>query len=288
MIAIRKALQTDRQDILSFCQDTFSWGDYIDQAWGLWLQASDGMLLVAEADGKKVGLSHVAVCPGSPGIWIEGIRVHPSYRCAKVATALIDKMLEYGREKGAVSALAIVSGDNRPSQIMVEKLGFSAISEWCYYGTSGPAAARATGAKTASERDLGAIMDYLDRSLIYKQSAKKYVVSWRWYPLDRSAMANLVSEGRVVVAGSPVAGVAVLNRTGYWNKNNVLQIVYLDSAQAAVLQDILAYAANIFSEGKHERLQALFSRDRKIIAAVNEFNMSESEQFILYSKDLSG
>lgn len=287
MIAIRKALQSDKQDILSFCENTFSWGDYIDQVWELWLDGADGQLLVAEADGKRVGLSHVANCPETHSIWIEGIRVHPSYRRAGVASALINEMLNYGSEKGAGSALAIVSRDNRPSQIMMEKLGFSAISKWSYYGTSSPVAARTTTAKTASNSDLDAIMDYLDRSLIYKRSAKKYVVSWRWYPLDRRAMTRLVGDGRVLVSGDPVAGVAVVNRSGYWDRN-VIQLVYLDSAQAVILRDLVAYAANIFSEGKYEQLHVLFARDEKIALAVKKFGTNESEQFILYSKDLSG
>ena len=33
MIKIRTATKADKEEILSFCSNTFSWGDYIDQVW---------------------------------------------------------------------------------------------------------------------------------------------------------------------------------------------------------------------------------------------------------------
>ena len=54
MIAIRNALGSDRNDILDFCKNTFSWGDYIDQVWDLWVNDSAGQLFVAESMRTRI------------------------------------------------------------------------------------------------------------------------------------------------------------------------------------------------------------------------------------------
>ena len=63
MIKIRTAAKADKEEILSFCSNTFGWGDYIDQVWDFWYRDRNGRLLVAEESGskKKIAMSHAAV-----------------------------------------------------------------------------------------------------------------------------------------------------------------------------------------------------------------------------------
>lgn len=288
MVTIRTAQAEDKDELLSFCTTTFSWGDYIDQVWDLWLSDLEGQLLVAESGGSKVGLAHVSACPEQASIWLEGIRVHPAHRRGMIATALLERMLAYGRERGFSGAQAIVARDNLASQSMMEKCGFKVISEWEYYSTDRPLPGDALSARPATVDDLDAILDYLEHSEIYSRGAKKYVSSWRWYQLDSRSIAELVSQGRVVVAGEPIAGIAVINKTGYWSRKNVLQIVYLDSAEKDAVRSLISFAANIFSGGRYERLQVLFPLDSKIKDAMRHLKIAESEQFLLYSKVFTG
>ena len=287
MIAIRDALEGDRVPVLSFSTNTFSWGDYIDQVWDLWFHDKHGRMLVADSNGMQVGLAHVASCPDSQSVWLEGVRVHPSYRRSKIASWLIDEMLKFGLEKGAIRALAIVARDNVASQRMMEKAGFTAISEWSYYGTSGMLARQPSTARLASPGDLDAVMQYLETSRIYAQSAKMYVRSWHWYALDRAALRELVTEGRVVVSGKPVAGISVINKKGYWNRKNILQIVYLDSHDASALYNLLGFVTNLYIDRKFERLHVLCQHDKLMISIIEALQIHESEQFLLYSKVFS-
>jgi ribosomal protein S18 acetylase RimI-like enzyme len=288
LITIREAINGDKNEVLGFCANTFSWGDYIEQVWDLWIQDGDGKMLVANAEGKRVGLSHVALCPNSSSIWLEGVRVHPMFRRVKIATALIDEMQRYGIEHGATEALAIVARDNTSSQQMMERSGFSAISEWSYYSTDDRMVGRQTGARVASAGDLDAISKYLESSRIYAKSAEKYVSAWRWYPLDRPTLAGFLNECRVFVSGEPLAGVAVLNTKGYWHRKNVLQVVYLDSEEEQAVQDLLAYVTNLYMDGNYERLQILCPRDEQMDSVIDNFRIKESERFLLYSKVFSG
>ena len=42
---IRDAINSDKFSVLSFCKDTFSWGDYIQDVWDYWLSKAIYLLL---------------------------------------------------------------------------------------------------------------------------------------------------------------------------------------------------------------------------------------------------
>ena len=54
-MVIREATSSDKLDILKFCTDTFSWGDYIKDVWDYWI--SEGSLLVMEKN-LPIGICH--------------------------------------------------------------------------------------------------------------------------------------------------------------------------------------------------------------------------------------
>jgi GNAT superfamily N-acetyltransferase len=269
---------------LEFCMDTFSWGDYIHRVWDIWISDKKGRLLVGESNGRKMALAHVSMCPGGAA-WLEGVRVHPDFRRSGAASALLENMLGWAVRNGAREASAIVSKENTPSQRMMERNGFSMISDWAYYGMEKKQQARETKARIAAKHDLAGAWKYLLQSRTYKLSAGRYVSSWQWYPLDRKALQDLVSVGRVVVTGRPVDGLAVINKSGYWDKPGILQIVYLDAGNAKSLRDILVFAANLHSQG-HVSFHVICQNSRKMTSAVEKFDMQESEVFLLYNKKL--
>ncbi len=264
--------------------DTFLWGDYIHRVWDSWISDKKGRLLVGETGGKRMALARVSLLPGGVA-WLEGVRVHPDFRRAKMATALLDRMLVWAAGKGAREASAIVSQENVPSQRMLEKRGFSMISEWIYYGTEAKQQARATQAHIARKGDIAAAWKYLHKSRTYRLSAGRYVSSWQWYPLDRNALQGLIGDRRVVVTGRPIDGLAILNKKGYWDRPDILQIAYLDAGNAKLLRDLLVFASNLHSQG-HSSLHVLCHDSSKIAAAVETLHMQESEVFLLYNKKL--
>lgn len=44
-VVIRNAVDSDKSAILNFCQDTFSWGDYIQDVWDNWLSECNLFLI---------------------------------------------------------------------------------------------------------------------------------------------------------------------------------------------------------------------------------------------------
>ncbi len=212
--------------------------------------------------------------------------MHPEYRRTHIATALLDGLVDYARKKGAAEASAIVSTENVASQRMMEKNGFKVISRWVYYSTTEKFQHRKTDSRTAVLADLAQVWQYLQQSQTYSMSAGRYVKRWHWYRLDREALQELIKEKRVIVTGSPVDGVMVINPKGYWDKIDVLQIVYLDSRSEKSLQSMFSYAANLYMESGFERLHLLCQQDTAK-SMVEKFKIEESEDFLLYNKILT-
>src|SRR5919112_1880629 len=134
---IRKANNNDKDNVLEFCKNTFSWGDYIHTVWDSWLNDPFGLLLALEiCDMSKklqpIAISHIMRCPNN-FLWIEGIRVNQNYRKQGIASFLLKYMIDLGVKWGNVEANAIVSYDNMPSQKMFEKHGFSKSFEFVFY-----------------------------------------------------------------------------------------------------------------------------------------------------------
>jgi ribosomal protein S18 acetylase RimI-like enzyme len=284
MITIRPARRSDRDEILSFCINTFSWGDYIHRVWDYWYQEKDGQIFVVESSGEKIAMSHVAICPEGRGIWLEGVRVHPDHRRSNIATMLLAKMLEYGRQKGAKEASAIVSATNSASQSMMKKNGFKILSKWKYYSATGTPKHQASNARIANDDDIDDIWHYLQQSNIYRLSGKRYVKSWHWYTFDHTSLLNFVKEERVIVTGLPIDGIAIINKRGYWDRTNTLQIVYLDVVPASSLRHFVSFMTNLYLDGRFESLQLVCCDSQRVTSFINEFVIQEEEKFLLYNK----
>ena len=279
---IRPARSSDRKEILGFCVNMFSWGDYIDRVWDYWFRS--GLLLVVEDGGRKIAMSHVAMCPDGKGMWLEGVRVHPDYRRSNIATDLIAKMIQYGLQKGARQASAIVDVTNVASQRMMEKNGFEIVSRWAYYVAGGRPRRKKSAARLATADELNDIWRYLQNSEIYRLSAKRYVKSWHWYALDKKVLRNFINEKSVVVTGLPIDGVAIINRRGYWDRANTMQIVYLDSASPRSLRHLVSFTTNLYLDGGFGELQIVCHDSRRLTSLIEKSMIKDEEQFLLYNK----
>jgi RimJ/RimL family protein N-acetyltransferase len=284
MITIRPARKSDKNEILSFCINTFSWGDYIDRVWDYWYSEKNGQIFVVESGVEKIAMSHVAICPAGKGIWVEGVRVRPDHRRSHIATMLLAKMLEYGRRKGAREASAIVDATNFASQSMMEKNGFKVVSKWIYYNVLGTPRHQESNARIANADDIDDIWQYLQQSKIYRLSGKRYVKAWHWYTFDCRALLNFVKEERVIVTGLPIDGIAIINKRGYWDRSNILQIVYLDIAPISSLRHLVSFITNLCLDGKFDGLQLVCYDSKRVTSFINKFVIKEEEQFLLYNK----
>jgi N-acetylglutamate synthase-like GNAT family acetyltransferase len=293
-LKFRFAKKSDKEDVLKFCVNTFDWGDYIDQVWDLWFSDSNGALIVAENNirhtkGSVIAVSHVSLCPNRKNIWLEGIRVNPDYRRRSIATELLSKMLSYGKLQGAKEASAIVGVNNLASQLMMENNGFNVISKWNYYSIDKVQEFERDNVRTAAFSDIKKVWDYLKQSQIYKSSGKRYVNSWRWYSFDSQTLSSIIKDGKLLISGNDVIeGIAIINKDGYWNKNDVYQIVYLDAASVSSLYDLIGFVISLVHtvNDRYKRIQIFSPQIRQMSSLIKELDMHNSEQFLLYRKTI--
>jgi hypothetical protein len=215
----------------------------------------------ATSNAQPIALSHAVLCPKKRRLWIEGIRVKQNYRRSKVATALVDEMLRFGRSKRATEASAIISVNNIASRLLFEKRGFNIISKWGYYNiyTSSNKSYRAdynnkvknkAKERMAVLKDINKIWNYLRSSETYRLSGKRYFEAWRWYSLDYKKTVELIKHHKIIITennNSVIEGLAVINNTRYWGKTEVFQIVYLDSPSISKLRDLVSYCTDLHS-----------------------------------------
>ncbi|HSL13210.1 MAG TPA: GNAT family N-acetyltransferase [Nitrososphaeraceae archaeon] len=318
----RVATVHDKDYVLDFCKNTFSWGDYIDRVWDIWIREPDSILLVAVVKEnnieKPIAISHGILIPEKIG-WIEGIRVDPKYRYQKLATNMSLHILDYARKNGALYSSAIVSINNEPSKGLMKKLGFKVISKWSYLSIKPIALLpelnnftidNSTTTKVANLNEYQQILNFLNQSDIFKASGKKFVNSWRWYDLTEDRLKRMINNGQVIILvknddnyhekEKKIRGIALIDKDGYWNSQNIFQIVYIDARSDELLLLLVIKCLEFITlkeenknkekkyvGNKYERVQ-IFSpfpiKDNSLI--FQKFNINFSEQFLLYHKEI--
>lgn len=130
-IEVRPARAEDKDPILAFTQNTFSWGDYIPHVWDRWLSDSQGRIFVGLVDGRPVAMLHVAVYHATG--WMEGMRVHPEFRRMGIGKAVDAVARDWARQAGARTIQLATAIDNLPAHRTLDAEGYvrvAAFKEW--------------------------------------------------------------------------------------------------------------------------------------------------------------
>jgi GNAT superfamily N-acetyltransferase len=127
---IRPARPEDKAPIAAFTTDTFSWGDYVAEAFDAWLESPHGQILVAvtEAD-EPIGMARVSLLSPSEA-WAQAARVHPGHRRLGVAGHLTRAGEVWAADRGALVMRLLTEESNEPAQRQVEKSGYRPVARW--------------------------------------------------------------------------------------------------------------------------------------------------------------
>jgi N-acetylglutamate synthase-like GNAT family acetyltransferase len=292
-LKFRHAKQSDKNNVLRFCTNTFEWGDYIEQVWDEWYADPNGYLMIAEENEMIAAVCHAYVCPNRNRIWLEGIRVNPGFRRRSIGTELIKKMVQYGKEQGAQEAAGLVSVKNVASQGMMEKNGFVLTSRWihCNSSTNVHQEPDNSQAKIATLKDKEVMRSYLKQSQIFRAAAENYAHLWRCYHLhlDSDVLQNLIDNRKIIIMTnhdhSIIHGLMIINK----NDNNMFQIGYIDTVDVLTLKHLITFVINLVSselrEKKSETLQMFVPQTSFLQSAMTDLEINQYGQFLLHRMD---
>jgi len=232
---IRDATALDKNLILKFCKDTFSWGDYVDQVWDFWL--SEGNLLLFEKQ-FPIGICHAFYSEDQ--IWIEGIRIDPNFRRQKIASKLVKHAESIGKEKNTSFSFMLIDTENTSSLSMANSLDYEIFQTWNFYSLI---------PKRNSNYDV-----HFEKSL-NRQVYSHYVKSWRWLPINDFTLSTFYEQNKIVK--SSVDGensIAILADSEHFDKT--LIVTLFSGSQNATFQ-IISFLQNYGIEKNYERIQIL-------------------------------
>lgn len=232
---IRNATDYDKNSVLKFCKNTFSWGDYISDVWDYWL--NEGNLLLFE---KKIpmGICHIHFSENQ--IWIEGIRVDSTFRKQKIATSLVEYCEIIGRQNHALFSYMLIDTKNLASINMAKSLSYEIYQTWNFYSL-------------LPNFNSNYVITF--KKLLDLRKFSFFVKSWRWIPLDKKTSLSLCYENRIIQ--SEVDGdisVAILTDSEHFDKT---LIVTLFSGSSDSTFQILSFLQNYAMEKNYKRIQIL-------------------------------
>lgn len=121
---LRPARPADAARIAEFATDTFSWGDYVAEAFVEWLDDSDTAVpVIVDEDDIVDGIGRVRMLSDKEG-WLSAIRIHPDRRRIGLANQLNDWSVGWIRERGGLVARLQIETWNEAAQNQVSGLGY--------------------------------------------------------------------------------------------------------------------------------------------------------------------
>ncbi len=198
-ITIREARTDDRVAILAFTQDTFHWGDYVPQAWDEWLGAPNGRLIVAEVNGRPVGILHITYL-GNREAWFEGMRVHPEFRQRGIAARLDSTARGLAYAAGCQIVRLETASDNFRAQAAVRRFGYRLVLSFRGWETR-TIKGEAGRHRDARMTDLNYLMRLWEHSGMRRATRLLSPLAdvWHWGKFTRKRLREEITLGRVWV-----------------------------------------------------------------------------------------
>ena len=232
---IREATSFDKNLVLKFCKNTFSWGDYIDKVWPSWLD--EGNLFLFEKE-SPVGICHAFYFQNQ--IWIEGIRIDPNFQRQKIASKLVAHAELIGKNKNASFSFMLIDTENKKSIYMANSLNYEVFQTWNYYSLIPK---KNSNFKIEFEKSVNS------------EIFPFYVDSWRWIKTTKNILFNLSIQNRIIK--SDLNGKTSVAIIGDYKHLDKTLIVTLFSGSFDTLCNILFYLQNYAIEKNYERIQIL-------------------------------
>ena len=243
---IRNSTPSDKNQILSFCKNTFSWGDYINEVWDSW-EKDDGLVII-EDDKTAIAICHGVMYQNEKMLWIEGIRVKENYRNNGIATRFIRYFEKIAIDSGIKHVNMLIETENISSLNLAKKLEYKIISEWNYFSLP---------SKNNSHMKIK--FESIDiNELNFK--GMRFVDSWRWIPLTKDNFENLYSSGNVLCQKNDgvVQSLGIISESNSFDDTIILTIIF---GTCDDIHKMIWYTQNLSVEKGYSKIRILTEKD---------------------------
>ncbi len=278
-VKIREAVEADRSPVLDFCRNTWPGGDYIADVWDHWLGDRKGRLIVATVGGVPVGIAH-GYLQNKDVVWLEGMRVHTSYRGHGIAGKLNKSLTRYGKGRGAKIARLCTGSVNMASQKHAEKVGFNVTKT--FQRLDSEKGLRKTSKVTRIRKFSAAHWEWLERRPELDDFGRMYSTGWTWHPLTRESLKNLVEKRHVLLTRNNGA----LRSCGiFWAEGKRLTLGFTAGDEGGVA-DQARFLRYILSRKSFERVRALVPAGSSFVGVLENLGFAKSGKVLVYEKRL--
>ena len=243
---IRNSTPSDKNQILSFCKNTFSWGDYINEVWDSW--EKDEGLVIIEDDKTAIAMCHGVKYQNEKMLWIEGIRVKENYRNNGIATRFIRYFEKIAIDSGIKHVNMLIETENISSLNLAKKLEYKIISEWNYFSLP---------SKNNSHMKIK--FESIDiNELNFK--GMRFVDSWRWIPLTKDNFKNLYSSGNVLCQKNDgvIQSLGIISESNSFDDTIILTIIF---GTCDDIYKMIWYTQNLSVEKGYSKIRILTEKD---------------------------
>jgi GNAT superfamily N-acetyltransferase len=188
----RPARPDDTADVMELTKTIWDGEDYVPQVWQEWLADPQGLLAVAEFQGRVVGLAKLSHL-GEGDYWMQGLRTHPELEGRGIASCLTEYLLEHWLKIGDGVVRLSTASFRQPVQHLCERLGFTKMGDYI------PFVAEALAEPVESFTPLG-VEEVEQARLYYLQSSTAPFLAglldlgWQWVTPQAEYFARAARE----------------------------------------------------------------------------------------------
>ena len=199
-VICRAARESDTADMLELTRTIWDGNDYVPEAWADWLADPVGRLIVAEHEGRVIGLTRLGRL--SPGAWwLQGLRVHPEFEGRGVASQLHRAAVDSWREVGD-GVLRLSTASFRASvHHLCEQSGFVKVGERTVFirleadAPSPAQTAAETPFRPIETAEIPEAVDFIRQSPAFSLQDGLLELDWEYALVHESFLAKGVERG---------------------------------------------------------------------------------------------
>ncbi len=279
-IQVRPARPQDKEGILTFCHDTFEWGDYIADVWDDWLADHAGVMLIATSNQRPIGLVHVALLADNVA-WMEGMRIHPDYRRRGIGSLLDRAAREYARAHDSRIARLATSIDNVAAQGVLDREGYARVCQFNFWSAS-PTWEHPLRWRVATSDDVALVINFWRHAGTREATANMLPTSrWTWTNLTEARAREQIEKHQVRLVEDGFA-LIISNDEGESNALDLHALVGSDDALYALARDTRAEAGY----RGYQTAQALIAEDTKLNSALEREGFGREGAILIYEQVL--